>query len=339
MYALIVHLRNKLFDWGMLRSKRFEVPVIAVGNLSYGGTGKTPHIEYLVQLFKDRYSISVISRGYGRKTRGFIMVNKDHNALDIGDEPMQYFTKYPEINVAVDEKRAHGISEILKIKPDTNLILLDDAFQHRYVKPGLSILLTDFHQLYVDDYPLPTGTLREFRSGASRADVIVVTKTPRIFSPILRRELSKKISPKAHQKIFYSYIDYMDPVPLKAAKISGPAASKYRYILLFSGIANSYPLQDYLRNFCDELIVKDFPDHHKYSSRDLSGIINTYHNILSKDKVIFTTQKDAMRLECEEFSELLSGLPVYYLPIRIRFHNCDEVRFDKFILSYVERNS
>jgi tetraacyldisaccharide 4'-kinase len=338
LYALIVHLRNKLFDWNIIKSKSFGLPVIAVGNLSYGGTGKTPHIEYLIHILQDKYKLAVISRGYGRKTKGFIIAADQHTVLDIGDEPMQYLTKYPEITVAVDEKRAHGIEKTLELRPETELVLLDDAFQHRYVKPGLSILLTDFHHLYVDDYPLPTGTLREFRAGASRADLIVITKTPRIFSPILRRELSKKISPRPHQRVFYSYIDYSDAVPLKVTGIQIQPATKYRYILMFSGIANSYPLQDYLRNLCGELIVRDFPDHHKYSARDLEGIINTYHNILSKDKVIFTTEKDAMRLECEQFSGLLSGLPVYYIPIRIRFHHCDDVRFDKFILSYAERS-
>jgi tetraacyldisaccharide 4'-kinase len=206
------------------------------------------------------------------------------------------------------------------------------------VKPDLSILLTDFHHLYVNDYPLPTGTLREFRSGAKRADVIIVTKTPRIFSPILRREIAGQINPARHQKIFYSYIDYMDPVPLRITGIENKPASKYSYVLMLSGIANSYPLQDYLRNFCNELVIRDFPDHHKYTLQDVRSILNSYNNILSKDKVIFTTEKDAMRLEQEEFSDLLGGLPVYYIPIQVKFHHCDDARFDKFIHSYVERN-
>jgi tetraacyldisaccharide 4'-kinase len=185
---------------------------------------------------------------------------------------------------------------------------------------------------------LPTGTLREFRRGASRADIIVVTKTPRIFSPILRRELDHQLRPKSHQKIFYSYIDYMDPIPLRITGNHSNPNSKYSYILMLTGIANSYPLQEYLRNYCNELVVKEFPDHHKYTGDNVRSIIDTFHTILSKDKVIFTTEKDAMRLEKEEFSELLRGIPVFYVPIRIRFHHYDDTRFDTFIQPYVERN-
>jgi tetraacyldisaccharide 4'-kinase len=338
LYAFIVMLRNKLFDWKILRSKKFSIPVISVGNLSYGGTGKTPQIEFLIRLFQEQFNICVLSRGYGRSSRGFILAGENHTAADIGDEPLQYFRKFKDITVAVDERRSRGITQVLKMKPETNLVLLDDAFQHRYVKPALSILLTDFHHLYMNDYPLPTGTLREFRSGARRADVIIVTKTPRIFSPILRREIAGQINPARHQKVFYSYIDYMDPVPLRVTGIEKNPASKYSYVLMLSGIANSYPLQDYLRNLCNELVVRDFPDHHKYTLQDVRSILDSYNNILSKDKVIFTTEKDAMRLEQEEFSELLAGLPVYYIPIRVKFHHCDDARFDKFIHSYVERN-
>lgn len=338
LYALIVQLRNKLFDWSILKSIKFDIPVIAVGNLSYGGTGKTPLIEYLVRLFKDTHSIGVISRGYGRKTRGFILAQESQTAQDIGDEPLQYFNKFKEIAIAVDEKRSHGILELLKIKPEINLVLLDDAFQHRYVSPDISILLTDFHHLYTDDYPLPTGTLREFRSGAKRADIIIITKTPKVFSPILRRELSRKISPRQGQKIFYSYVDYMDPVPLESDQANLQAAGKYNYILMFSGIANSYPLREHLRNHCNELVVKDFTDHHKYTEKDLNSIIDSYNNILSKDKVIFTTEKDAMRLKDEKHSALFAGIPVFYVPIRIRFHHCDDLRFDKFITSHVRTN-
>jgi len=338
LYALVVLLRNKLFDWRILRSKKFSIPVITVGNLSYGGTGKTPHIEYLIRLFREKYRVCVVSRGYGRSTRGFILASEGHSARDIGDEPLQYFKKFQDITVAVDERRARGINQVLKINPAVNMALLDDAFQHRYVRPDLSILLTDFHHLYINDYPLPTGTLREFRRGAKRADIIIVTKTPRIFSPILRRELEVQLHPTSHQKVFYSYIDYLEPVPLSTTVTEAGPRAKYSYILMLTGIANSYPLQEHLRSQCNELVIREFPDHHTYSAEDIRSIIDTFHNILSKDKVIFTTEKDAMRLERKEFSELLRGMPVYYIPIRIRFHHHDETRFDKFIQSYVERN-
>jgi tetraacyldisaccharide 4'-kinase len=338
LYGFIMLIRNKLFDWNIIKSQQFDVPVIAVGNLSYGGTGKTPLIEHLVRLLKDDHCIGVISRGYGRKTKGFILANEGHSANDIGDEPLQYLRKFPDVTVALDEKRVHGIRELLKLKEKTEIILLDDAFQHRYVDPGINILLTDFHNLYVNDYPMPTGTLREFRAGASRADIIVITKTPRVFSPILRREIYKRISPRSGQKVFYSFIEYMEPVALKSTPKDIALRIKHNYVILFSGIANSYPLQEHLVNSCNELIVKNFPDHHKYTQKDIHSVINTYNSILSKDKVIFTTEKDAMRLEQEGLYELLEDLPVYYIPIRIQFHQCDELRFDKLIRSYVNKN-
>jgi tetraacyldisaccharide 4'-kinase len=338
LYALIMLVRNKAFDWKLLKTSEFPVKVISIGNLSYGGTGKTPLTEHLIRLLKEDLKVAVLSRGYGRKTRGFVMAEDHHTAIDIGDEPLQYLRKFPEAIVAVDERRKHGISKILKAEPQVDIVLLDDAYQHRYVKPDLSILLTDFHHLYTKDYPIPTGTLREFRSGASRADIILITKTPKVFSPILRREIYKEISPKPYQKVFYSYVDYLEPIPLKATGRDEKAADKYRYIVMFSGIANSYPMQDHLRKRCRELVVKDFRDHHKYTVKDIKAIINAYNNILSKDKVIFTTEKDAMRLEQEGFAELLNGFPVYYLPIRIQFHQCDELRFDKFINSHVRKN-
>lgn len=188
-YGLIVHGRNLLFDFGILASKKFPLPVISVGNLSVGGTGKTPHIEYLIKLLIDNYKIATLSRGYGRKSKGFIEASIQNNVFDIGDEPMQFVNKFSEVVVSVDEKRATGIQQLLATHPELQVILLDDAFQHRYVKPGLSILLTDYSRLYMADYLLPCGTLREFGTGAQRADLIVVTKTPKIFSPITRRRI------------------------------------------------------------------------------------------------------------------------------------------------------
>jgi tetraacyldisaccharide 4'-kinase len=188
------------------------------------------------------------------------------------------------------------------------------------------------------DYPLPSGNLREFRSGADRADLIIVTKTPKIFSPIVRRVLVKKISPKPNQRIYYSYISYESPLPVKLTRNQETAHDKYSYIILLTGIANNYPIREYLSTQCNELIMMEYADHHRYTESDVKKILNTYHNIISKDKVIFTTEKDAMRLESMEFSNLLEGLPLYYLPIRVKFHHCDESRFDKVILNYVEKN-
>jgi tetraacyldisaccharide 4'-kinase len=338
LYGLIIGLRNKLFDWGILSSKSYSIPVISVGNLSAGGTGKTPHSEYLVGLLKNKYNVAILSRGYRRKTKGFILVTAEHTQIDIGDEPTQYKKKFPDVVLAVDENRNRGISRILAEKPGTEVILLDDAFQHRYVKPGKSIILTDYHQLYRNDYMLPTGMLRERASGARRADLIIITKTPKVLSPITRRELVKSIKPLPHQRLFYSYVAYDEPVPLNLCQNQKPAAAKYSYIIMVAGVANSYPFQEYLRGLCNELIVIDFNDHHQYTVKDWEKISREYQSIISKDKAIFTTEKDATRLDMEEFSAFLEVLPVYYVPIRIKFHDCDEVRFDKLILDYVQKS-
>jgi tetraacyldisaccharide 4'-kinase len=338
LYGILVGLRNKLFDWKILPSKSFAVPVISVGNLSAGGTGKTPHTEYLAGLLKNHYNVAILSRGYRRQTKGFIMANPEHTQTDIGDEPLQYLKKFPEVVLAVDEDRKRGISRILAEKPETEVILLDDAFQHRYVKPGKSIILTDYHHLYVNDYLLPTGMLRERVKGARRADIIIVTKTPKVLSPITRRSLVKELRPERHQRLFYSYVAYDNPVPLKLCTNQNPAAAKYNYIVMVAGVANSYPFQEYLRGICNELIVIDFNDHHQYTAGDFEKISREYQSIISKDKVIFTTEKDATRLDKEEFSTYLDALPVYYVPIRIQFHDCDEIRFDKLILDYVHKS-
>ena len=338
LYGLVTGLRNKFFDWGVIRSKSYGFPVISVGNLSAGGTGKTPHTEYLIRLLKNDYQVAVLSRGYRRKTNGFLMASPDHSHFDIGDEPMQYLRKFPDITIAVDSNRNRGIRKIRNLRPEVQVILLDDAFQHRYVKPGRSVLLTDYHHLYSDDYLIPTGMLREKAKGARRADYVIITKTPKILSPITRRQVSKSLKPKAHQRLFYSYLSYDNPVPFKHSVNTQPAQDKYNYIVMFAGVANSYPLQDYLRNMCNELKVMDFSDHHEYSAKDLERIIREYESIISKDKVIFTTEKDAARLDTEEFAGILDKLPVYYIPIRINFHDCDEGRFDKFILDYVQKS-
>mgnify|MGYP001438283936 CR=1 FL=1 len=338
LYGLFMELRNKLFDWKILPTKKFDTPVISVGNLSAGGTGKTPHTEYLAGLLKNHYKIAILSRGYGRKTKGFIIASSEHSAGKIGDEPVQYQRKYPDMVIAVDESRKRGITRILAEKPDTEIVLLDDAFQHRYVKPGKSILLTDYHHLYSNDYLLPTGLLRERSKGARRADIIVVTKTPRILSPITRRNIEKELKIKPYQRLYYSYVGYESPVPLKVCGNLPTAALKYNYIIMVAGVANSYPFQEYLKSICNELIVIDFKDHHDYTSADFGKILKEFDSIISKDKVIFTTEKDATKLDKEEFSAYLDRLPVYYVPIRIRFHDCDELKFEKLILDYVQKS-
>ncbi len=338
IYGLLTGMRNLFFDLGLLPGKSYSFPVISVGNLSAGGTGKTPHTEYLTELLREKYKVAILSRGYKRKTRGFILATTDHSQVEIGDEPMQYLKKFSDVAIAVDENRRRGISHIMTEKPGTEVILLDDAFQHRYVRPGLSILLTDYHHLYVDDYLIPTGLLREKAIGAKRADIIIITKTPKIFSPITRRNLSKQIKPGPHQRLFFSYVSYEEPIPFKLGMAKKPPAKKYNYIIMVAGVANSYPLQEHLKSICNELIVIDFKDHHQYTAQDFDKINREYQSIISKDKVIFTTEKDATRLDQECFAMFLDELPFYYVPIKVKFHDCDEVRFDKLVLDYVQKS-
>lgn len=268
LFGVIVAIRNLLFDFGILSSETFRTPVISVGNLSTGGTGKTPHVEYLIKLLKDKYRVAVLSRGYGRRTAGFLIADESRTTKEIGDEPLQMKKKFKEAIVAVSNSRVKGINKLLELNPDINVILLDDAYQHRYVKPAISILLTDYSRLYANDFVLPSGNLREFPSGAERADIIIVSKTPPLFSPLDRRFLIDKINPKPYQKIFFSYTAYGEFISLKNGKLSPFGKSYYFsnnfYILLLTGIANSSNIAYYLKNQIDNLRHLSFPDHYRY---------------------------------------------------------------------------
>jgi tetraacyldisaccharide 4'-kinase len=334
---MIMQLRNYLFDLRMLHSEKFDIPVISVGNLSTGGTGKTPHIEYLARLLGDSVHTAILSRGYARKSKGFILASRKSNVKYIGDEPLQFVKKFCNIKVAVDEKRVRGIKKLIEKFPDTELILLDDAFQHRWVKPGISILLTDYHHPFMNDYVIPSGRLREFRSGAKRADVIIVTKTPKVLSPITRRRLQEEIKPRPFQQIFFSFITYGCFIPVNEEQ-DMTILKKLTYILLFTGIANDYPLQEEIRRKCFELTVIKFPDHHQYDMKDLENIKQRFIDLPSRKKIILTTEKDMMRLKNPEFSNFLKDLPLFYLPIEIDFHEKDKQGFDKLIKDYVGQN-
>ncbi|MCD4774302.1 MAG: tetraacyldisaccharide 4'-kinase [Bacteroidales bacterium] len=339
LYGILMCIRNKFFDWKIISSESFKIPTISVGNLSAGGTGKTPHIEYLIRLLFANYKIATLSRGYGRKSKGFIKADISSNYYKIGDEPLQFKQKFPEVTVAVDEKRKHGIKLLSNLDRNLDVVLLDDAFQHRYIKPGLSILLTDFHKLYTNDYMMPTGTLREFRKGAKRANIIIVTKTYSVLSPLTRRRITKLIKPKPHQTLLFSYIKYnsLQLVPGLDYNLQ-TKKRKFNTILMFTGIANSYPLQQHLKNFCSELIVIEFHDHHKYTQKDTEKINKTYSEIFSKNKAIVTTEKDSMRLYKTELIKNFVDLPLYFVPIEMIFHNDDKSKFEKIVLNYVKEN-
>ena len=338
IYGWVVSIRNLLFDWHILPSEKYPLPVISVGNLSAGGTGKTPHIEYLIRLLSPAYNVSTLSRGYGRKTKGFLKATSIDIASNIGDEPLQYSRKFNSVGVYVDEKRRRGIQKILEMDKNVEVVLLDDAFQHRYVKPGLSILLTDFHYLYTRDYLLPAGKLREPISGMRRADIIIVTKTTPVLSPILARQLVDELKPLPHQHVYFSYIKYGVFTSLWDTEQTIGNGKHFGMILLFAGIANTYPIEDHLRQHCNELIVIRFKDHHQYNEQDLHRIKQNFDDLYSQNKLLVTTEKDAMRLLQPELAEIAVQLPVYFLPIEVEIHNKYKQQFDKQILNYVSKN-
>jgi tetraacyldisaccharide 4'-kinase len=340
LYGAVTFIRNWLFDKGIFKATSFDFPVICVGNLCYGGTGKTPLIEYIIRILNNNgRKISTLSRGYGRKTKGFIIADEKCSSCHIGDEPCQFYNKFRNITVAVDEKRVRGIEQLKSLIPELNAVLLDDAFQHRKVKAGLSILLTDYYFLYTDDHLIPTGTLRELRSGADRADIIVVTKTPVVLSPITKKSIIDKLQTKPNQSVFFSQIKYGTLLPVGEDIMDiGNHDKKFYTILLITGIANPYPLEEYLRRYCVELILKKYKDHHEYTDDDLDDIKETFKYILGKNKIIVTTEKDMIRLRDSDKATHIKDLPLYYIPIEVDFHGGDKEMFDKIIIEYVDKN-
>ena len=336
LFGLIVWFRNKLYDWNIFNAVSFEIPVISVGNITVGGTGKSPHVEYLIRLLKDNYRVATLSRGYKRKTKGFLLAQENHTVNDLGDEPTQFNLKYRDVLVAVDENRVHGVKELLELPEKSEVILLDDAFQHRRIKPGLSILLTDFYNLYSKDFMLPTGRLREFKSGAKRADVIIVTKAPKVLSPFTRQRVKEELKPASNQKLFFSYIRHGGLTPFPGIDFKPEGRGKYTAALMVAGIANPYPLEAYLKEKINFVETITFPDHHEFSSRDVENIIGRFEQILSRNKILVTTEKDMMRLKQPDLLIKLKSLPLCYVPIEIKLNKADREEFDKLILKYVK---
>ena len=337
LYSIVLFLRHKLYDWNILKSKSYDIPNICVGNLNFGGTGKTPHIEYLTNILSEEYKIAVLSRGYGRNTKGFILANESHTHHDIGDEPLQYFKKFKNIKVAVDENRREGIERLLQDENPPQIILLDDAYQHRKIKPGLNILLTDYYNLYSDSHLFPAGNLRDIKKAAKRAEIIVVTKSPIVITPYYRRDVESKLKLLPHQKIFYSYIEYLDFKPL--SKLSYEVDIKEaKTVLLLCGIANTYSLEDHIKRKYNTTSKIQFNDHHSFTEKDVDTIIEKYNNMIGKNKVIITTEKDAMRLINSSFASKLDDIPVFIVPIKIKFHKEEGTCFNDEILNYVKNN-
>ncbi len=338
IYAFVLFIRHKLYDWGILKSRSFNTLNICVGNLNLGGTGKTPHIEYLIRLLSEEYRIAVLSRGYGRKTKGYILANDSHNHNDIGDEPLQYHKKFNNIIVAVDEDRCDGVTKLLKEENPPQLILLDDAYQHRKIKAGLNILLTDYYNLYSNNHLVPTGILRDIKKAANRADIIVVTKSPNVISPYNKKDVENSLKPLPHQKVFYSYIDYLDFKPFSKSSHEFDIKDA-KTVLLFCGIANTYSLEDHLKRKYNTVAKVQFNDHHDFTEKDIDMVIERYNSLIGKSKVIVTTEKDAMRLINSSLIDKFDNIPVYTIPIKVKFHNEESNNFDDEIIRYVKENS
>ena len=336
---MATYLRNKLYDFELLKSTEFSIPVISVGNLNVGGVGKTPHVEYLVRLLNE-YKIATLSRGYKRTTKGFIEANDNSTINDIGDEPLQYKNKFNQIIVAVDEKRVRGIQTIKKKHPETNIIILDDAYQHRAVKPGINILVTDYSKLYIDDMILPSGRLREWSIGSSRADIIIVSKTPDILSPLDWRRIKEDLNPKPYQEIFFSYTKYGNLVPYTTnAQTINFQDHINCSVLLITGIAKPTPLFYNLKDQYHIVEHLKYPDHHNFNTQDIENIKTAFANLYGNNKLIISTEKDIMRLSLPEIKEQIEELPIFYLPIEVCFHGNDKEEFDNKILKYVRANT
>jgi tetraacyldisaccharide 4'-kinase len=315
IYGAVVWLRNWLFDKNILKSAEFNFPIICIGNIAVGGTGKTPMVEYLVRLLQNDFNTATLSRGYKRKTKGFAIADETTTALEIGDEPMQFHIKFPNVTVAVGEERLVAIPQLLQAKPNTNVIILDDAFQHRQVKAGLNIVLTAYNNLFTRDLMLPSGDLRDVKVSMKRADVIIVTKCKPDLSAAEKKEMLKEIKPLPQQSVFFTAIHYTKPYHLFTRQEA--VVNRETNILLICGIANPRPLKDFLVSNFNSYDMLRYPDHHIFNSDDLADIKKHFNKIQQQDKIILTTEKDAVRLI--KFEEDLKDFPVYVLPIEHSF--------------------
>lgn len=345
LYGIGVGLRNQLFDWNILPSRSFDIPVISIGNITVGGTGKTPHTEYLINLLKKEWKVAVLSRGYKRKSHGFQLASPDTPMQMIGDEPFQMKQKFPDIYVAVDANRCRGIDNLCKeeIAPGTEVVLLDDAYQHRYVNPGINILLVDYHRLICYDTLLPAGRLREPEIEKHRANIVIVTKCPRDIKPMDYRVIYKQMSLYPYQKLYFSTLTYGKLVPLASSeddkkKRSLDSIAKDEKILLVTGIASPQQLLLDLKKYCQQIETLTYPDHHTFSPKDIATIRKRFEQMGEGKKIIITTEKDATRLiNHPQLDEELKK-HIYQLPIEIEILQNQQESFNNNIIGYVRKN-
>lgn len=335
LYGFVVYLRNKLFDRGCLEKRTYNIPIICVGNITVGGTGKTPHTEYLIRLLKDKYSVAVLSRGYGRKTKGYVLADNMSDSHSIGDEPFQIKQKFPEILVAVDGDRREGIKNLLRLDNPPQVILLDDAFQHRYVTPTLSIVLSNFYRPVYTDSLLPAGRLREPMSGLKRADIVITSKCPENLSDKDKGTIQKNLKLKDNQQSFFSAFVYKDVEPMFGVGSSIEIETlKDKSILLVTGIASPQMIIEQLSKTTNDIQSITYPDHYNFQDSDIIQIKDIFKKIESENKLILVTEKDAARLVSMNIDESLKKY-IFSLPISVSLGDDEEI-FDKIILNHVE---
>lgn len=340
IYGSIVRFRNWLFDMGLKKSKSFSIPIISVGNITVGGSGKTPHVEYLIRLLHDKAKIAVLSRGYKRKSHGYVLAEESTTMPEIGDEPFQMHQKFSDIYVAVDAKRARGIENLQndEATKDVDVVLLDDAFQHRYVKPGINILLVDYHRLIIYDKMLPAGRLREPLSGKNRADIVIITKCPKDLKPMEFRVLTKAMDLYPFQKLYFTSIDYDTPKGVFEAKQIELDKLQDYHVLLLTGIASPKQMEHDLKPMTKDITNLSFGDHHSFKGKDIDRINDAFES-MPEPRIIITTEKDAVRLrETEGLYEKVKS-NMYELPIKVSFMLDQQDNFNEKIISYVRKNS
>lgn len=337
-YHWVTWARNRAFDHGILKSRSFEIPTICIGNITIGGTGKTPHTEYLINLLNNEYSVAVLSRGYGRKSKGFIKADEHATMQQIGDEPFQIKSKYPDIIVAVDEKRVHGIEQLLKGSPKPEVILLDDAYQHRYAKAGIYILLIDFNRPIWNDRVLPFGRLRESEAGKERADIIIITKCSTEMTAQQQEYCRRAVRNKKGAPVFFSTMKYGQPYPLFSTQQGKAPSLDGCSVLLLTGIAAPQPLKNELERQGAKVRLMQYADHHNFSVQELQNVAHEFEKEKTNNKIIITTEKDAARLTAQ--TELPSVIKenIYALPIEVDFLNEEKNIFNQTISDYVRKN-
>jgi len=340
VFGIIVLIRNKFFDFKIFKSYEFHLPVISVGNITVGGTGKTPHVEYLIKLLKDDYKLAFLSRGYKRKTRDFIVATEQSSAATIGDEPLQVKRKFPDMIVAVDRKRVNGINKLIENVPELDIVLLDDAYQHRSVDPGINILLVDYSRPLEKDSLLPVGMLREPASEKKRADIIIVTKVPGNISAMEKRILVHNTDAQSHQKIYFTTFKYGELKAVFDTETAKTEAAdlKKDTVLMVTGIAEPSAMINHFKAISKEVIPLSYPDHYAFTQKDVTSIIEKFKAIPGNDKIILTTEKDAVRLIFYDSPENMPEV-WYYAPIEVEFLPGEGEQFNNQILHYVKNNN